>query len=171
MARLFCLKPTKLVPNSAYPLLYYKSAFSAGTSPEAISAHFAKHSWIEQWRYGMYHQSHYHSTTHEALGVYKGKAQLQFGMSDQDTEEERAKRVVLDVSEGDVIVIPSGVAHRCLTEEGGFSMVGSYPSGAKQWDMNYGGEDKQVEMSVPEMDPVCGKDKEGLTGLWDLGAK
>lgn len=114
----------------------------------------------------MYHQSHYHSTTHEAMGVYKGKAQLQFGVSDQDAEVEQGNMVILDVSEGDVIIIPSGVAHRCLTEEGGFSTVGSYPRGGKQWDMNYGGENKQIETSVPEMDPFYGKGKEGLTGVW-----
>ena len=83
-----------------------------------------------------------------------------------ESEEEKATRIVLDVSEGDVIIIPSGVAHRCLSEGDGFSTVGSYPSGGKQWDMNYGGEDKQVEASVPEMDPVRGKDGEGLTALW-----
>lgn len=166
MAKLFHLKPTKLVPNSVYPLMYYQSAFSAGTSPDAISAHFAKHRWDEQYRGGMSYQSHYHSTTHEVMGVYKGKAQLQFGMSDQDTELEQRNKVVLEVSEGDVIIIPSGVAHRCLKDDGGLSTVGSYPRGGKQWDMNYGGEGGQIEVSVPDMDPFYGRDKEGLTGVW-----
>lgn len=112
------------------------------------------------------YQSHYHSTTHEVMGVYKGKAQLQFGVSDQDTDLEQRNKVVLNVSEGDVIIIPSGVAHRCLQEEGGFNTVGSYPRGGKQWDMNYGGEGGQIEVSVPDTDPFCGKDKEGLTGVW-----
>lgn len=114
----------------------------------------------------MYHQSHYHSTTHEALGVFKGRAQLQFGVSDNDGEDNRATRVVIEVSEGDVIVIPSGVAHRCLKEEGGFEMIGAYPAGSQQWDMNYGGEAVKVDTSVPVKDPVYGEDSEGLTGIW-----
>jgi len=111
----------------------------------------------------MYHRSHYHSTTHEALGIYQGTAKLRFGVSDKEPTE---GAVELDVSPGDVVVIPAGVSHRCVEEEGGFSMVGAYPRGAKQWDMNYGGEKVDVEQGVPEKDPVLGDSEQGLKGLW-----
>lgn len=115
----------------------------------------------------MYHQSHYHSTTHEALGVFSGSARIRFGISDKETSDNSG--VEEDVKSGDVIVIPAGVAHRCVKEEDGFTMVGAYPKGAKQWDMNYGGENPGgggVEQGVPMADPVLGKDGNGLLGIW-----
>lgn len=72
----------------------------------------------------MYRESHYHSTTHEGLAVFRGNARLRFGVSNDDNASEG---VELNVKVGDVIVIPAGVAHCALTESGGFTMVGSYP--------------------------------------------
>jgi uncharacterized protein YjlB len=72
----------------------------------------------------MYREAHYHSTTHEGLGVFRGNARMRFGVSDDDNAEHG---IQLTVSAGDVIVIPAGVAHCALRESGGFSMVGSYP--------------------------------------------
>jgi uncharacterized protein YjlB len=72
----------------------------------------------------MYREPHYHSTTHEGLAVFRGKAHLRFGVSDDDNAD---NAVELHVKVGDVIVIPAGVAHCALDESGGFCMVGSYP--------------------------------------------
>ena len=72
----------------------------------------------------MYRESHYHSTTHEALGIFRGTARLRFGVSDDDNPDDG---VELDVKVGDVIVIPAGVAHCVLKDSGGFCMIGSYP--------------------------------------------
>jgi uncharacterized protein YjlB len=72
----------------------------------------------------MYRESHYHSTTHEGLAVFRGNAHLRFGISNDDNVSDG---VELNVKFGDVIVIPAGVAHCALTESGGFCMVGSYP--------------------------------------------
>ena len=90
----------------------------------------------------MYSQSHFHSTSHEVLCVASGKAKLCFG------GEDNPKRVTPEVQQGDVMVVPAGVAHRLLEDiEGGFSMVGSYPIG-KKWDMCYGkeGEKDKIKM-------------------------
>jgi uncharacterized protein YjlB len=72
----------------------------------------------------MYRESHYHSTTHEGLAIFRGNARLRFGVSNDDNVFDG---IELIVKVGDVIVIPAGVAHCALTESGGFSMVGSYP--------------------------------------------
>ena len=60
------------------------------------------------------------------------------------------------------MIVPAGVAHRLLEDlEGGFSMVGSYPTG-KVWDMCYGkaGEEQQVKgiegLGWFERDPIYG---------------
>ena len=72
----------------------------------------------------MYHEAHYHSTTHEGLAVFRGNARMRFGVSDDDNTDDG---VEITVKTGDVIVIPAGVAHCALKESGEFSMVGSYP--------------------------------------------
>ena len=72
----------------------------------------------------MYRESHYHSTTHEGLAIFRGNARLRFGVSNDDNASDG---VELNVKVGDVLVIPAGVAHCALTESGGFTMIGSYP--------------------------------------------
>ena len=104
----------------------------------------------------MYSTTHFHSTTHEVLGISHGKAKLCFG------GEDNSERVEPTVNRGDVIIVPAGVAHRLLEDvEGSFEMVGSYPKG-KQWDMCYGkaGEEEKVEgirsLGWFERDPIYG---------------
>jgi len=104
----------------------------------------------------MYSTTHFHSTSHEVLGIAKGKARLCFG------HEENEGRVEETVGRGDVVVVPAGVGHRLLEDlDGGFLMVGCYPKGCN-WDMCYGkaGEEKKIEgiKGLPwfERDPVYG---------------
>lgn len=52
------------------------------------------------------------------------------------------------MEKGDAILVPAGLAHSLLDDlQGGFEMVGSYPTGGPQWDMCYGreGEEKAVQ--------------------------
>src|ERR1700759_5527284 len=69
------------IPNTSIqskPLLIYHGAFDA--SPEQYSAHLEKVGVVApQWTYTMYSQTHFHSTTHEVLGVVSGRAHLCFG--------------------------------------------------------------------------------------------
>jgi len=120
---------------------------------------------MPQWRYTMYSQTHFHSTTHEVLCVSSGNAKLCFG------GEENPSRLEALVQEGDVIIIPAGVGHRLLDDfNSGFEMVGSYPIG-KSWDMCYGkeGEDDEVKkissLEWFERDPLYGH--EGPTLIKD----
>ena len=77
----------------------------------------------------MYSFDHFHSTSHEVLGVASGKAKLCFG------HEENPERVEEVCEKGDVIVMPAGVSHRLLQNlDGGFQMVACYPKGFN-WDM------------------------------------
>ena len=88
----------------------------------------------------MYSQSHFHSTSHEVLVIFRGQALICLG------GEDNPGRIETEVKEGDVIVMPAGVAHRLLDDHGsGFQMIGSYARGFN-WDMCYGkaGEEKQV---------------------------
>ncbi|KAG8626406.1 hypothetical protein KVT40_005351 [Elsinoe batatas] len=106
--------------------------------PSALESHFSQVGVVTpQWRYTMYQTSHFHSTSHEVLGISSGSAKLCFG------HEDNPGKVVEQVSAGDVVVIPAGVAHRLLDDiEGGFQMVGCYPKGCS-WDMCYGSEGEE----------------------------
>lgn len=104
----------------------------------------------------MYSTSHFHSSSHEVLCVASGRAQLCFG------GEDNPKRVELEITQGDVIVVPAGVAHQLMEDlDGGFTMVGSYPRG-KSWDMCYGREEEEERvkgiktLAWFERDPIYG---------------
>lgn len=91
----------------------------------------------------MYTTTHFHSTTHEVLCVFRGRARLIFG------GEINPARLEKEVKAGDAIVIPAGVGHRLLEDlDGGFQMIGSYPEGCN-WDMCYG-EGKENEKDMVE---------------------
>src|SRR5438477_9884124 len=114
-------------PNSLLPLLVYRKALRAdGRDPAwLLEERFADNDWCNSWRNGVYSFAHYHSTTHEILGVYCGAATLKVG-------GERGRN--LDVQSGDVIVIPAGVAHQKLDASSDFAVVGAYPDG-RDWDL------------------------------------
>ncbi|GAM84419.1 hypothetical protein ANO11243_024150 [Dothideomycetidae sp. 11243] len=140
------------------PLLIYHGVFTGSSaSASAIELHFRKvGAVVPQWRYTMYSTSHFHSTSHEVLGIAAGSARLCFG------HEDNPQRVVETIRRGDVVLIPAGTAHRLLEDlEGGFEMVGCYPPGC-QWDMCYGTEDEGDKAASIERlewfdrDPVYG---------------
>ena len=112
----------------------------------------------------MYTTTHYHSTTHEVLCVFNGRAKLSFG------GESNPGKVETEVKAGDAIVVPAGVGHRLIEDvEGGFQMVGSYPKGCS-WDMCYGrkGEEEKTEaagkVAWVKSDPLYGEDG---PAVWD----
>lgn len=101
----FLLQDDGLVPNSRHPLLIYRRALElTGIDPAAMWEElFSANDWMNSWRNGIYTFHHYHSTTHEVLGVYSGSAEMQFGGKNG---------IVQKIYAGDVIVIPAGVAHK-----------------------------------------------------------
>ncbi|KAF2154153.1 hypothetical protein K461DRAFT_123404 [Myriangium duriaei CBS 260.36] len=157
----------KLTPNTSIvkkPLLVYHSAFSGSSaSASAIESHFSKvGAVVPQWRYTMYSTSHFHTTSHEVLGISSGSAKLCFG------HEDNPDRVIETVKKGDVVLVPAGTAHRLMEDiDGGFEMVGCYPKGSN-WDMCYGksGEEDKIKgierLKWFEKDPVYGAEGPAL---------
>jgi len=141
------------IPNTSIqnkPLLIYHTAFKGSASD--IETHLNSVGVVvPQWRYTMYSQTHFHSTTHEVLSVFSGSAKLCFG------GEENPERVEADVEKGDIIVVPAGVGHRLLTDNGDFEMVGSYPKG-DNWDMCYGKPTEDDKVKAIENIPWFSKD-------------
>ncbi len=142
-------------PNNKLPLLVYRRAVLLGASDPALvfEKMFAAHGWCGSWRNGIYTYHHYHSTSHEVLGVYRGTGTVQLG---------GPSGVTYDVYPGDVLIIPAGVAHMNLDSSRDFGVVGAYPD-SREWDMNYGkpGERPRADehiarVPLPAADPVYG---------------
>lgn len=149
--------------NENLPLIIIKSVLT-GTSirPEQFEKMFTENDWPAAWRNGLFDFHHYHSTAHEALGVYSGWVRGCFGGPSGEIFEARA---------GDVIIIPAGVSHCNKGQSPDFRVVGSYPAG-QPWDMKYGnpddrpGADENISgVTTPESDPVFGRSGP-LISLW-----
>lgn len=155
------------IPNSPLPLLLYQGTVRlAADAQQDLAAlfeqRFATNQWTRSWRNGVYPYHHYHSNTHEVLGVYRGSATLKLG---------GANGHVTQVQAGDVVVIPAGVGHMCIEHSHDFGVVGAYPDG-RECDILTGepGErpqalDRVKQVPLPDFDPVLGKDG-GLRKLW-----
>ena len=151
------------IPNSKYPLILYKKAFAERGNSGAgwLERQFASNNWTNSWRNGIYSFHHYHSTSHEVLGIYSGKAMVHLG-------GESGEKVKVEA--GDVIIIPAGVGHKNLESEQ-LGVVGAYPDG-RNWDLMKGkpGERPQADkniaaLPIPMADPLLGK-AEGLVKVW-----
>ncbi len=143
-------------PNNILPLVLLKQAVhpSDEIDPSTIEKVFHENNWVNSWRNGLYPYHHYHSTAHEALGIYSGWVKAQLGGPDGK---------IVTVEAGDVVIIPAGVAHKNIDQSQDFKVVGAYPVGQIP-DMKDGkpGErpkaDQNIQnVSLPEYDPVYGK--------------
>ena len=153
------------ITNSPLPLIVHKQAFPPGEDmANAMEEKFANNNWTNSWRNGVYPYHHYHSITHEVVGVYAGQAQLHMGGE---------KGEVISVQAGDVLVIPAGVGHKKVSASDDFAVIGAYHDG-KDYDINTGEEGERpkadeniMQVPLPETDPVLGTDG-GITALWTM---
>ncbi|MEJ0024972.1 MAG: hypothetical protein WDN01_02995 [Rhizomicrobium sp.] len=78
----FRFASTSEISNNRWPMLVYRDAVTLDGryDPAAIfETLFKKNGWKGQWRDGMYDWLHYHSNTHEVLGIAKGWLHGRFG--------------------------------------------------------------------------------------------
>ncbi|WP_291914984.1 cupin domain-containing protein [Chitinophaga sp. CB10] len=160
----FYFKDDGSIPNSKYPLLVYQNAFTqrGNKGGDWIEQRFASNNWTNTWRWGVYPFHHYHSNTHEVLGCFSGSALLHMG-------GENGKKI--NVKAGDILVIPAGVGHKCISHSDDFTVLGAYPNGLSP-DLMRGekGERPQTDRNIakapfPSADPFSGNN-DGLTKLW-----
>lgn len=146
-----------IIPNNpALPLLLYRAVFddAADDCGASFESAYARNGWSDCWRGTVYPFHHYHSITHEVLGVAKGRARLHLG---------GPAGKVFEVSQGDALVIPAGVGHKKVEATGDFEVVGAYPEGSG-YDMLRGqrGERPDAERKIaavpaPPRDPIYGE--------------
>ncbi len=149
-------------PNNHWPVLLYKKAFTSTNCSEELERIFQKNNWTNNWRDVVMSVDHYHSTTHEVLGIGRGSVDLFIGGENGQT---------LKCKVGDVLVLPAGVAHREIAGSPDYLVVGGYPDGM-DWDMIYCEKEKyasaktQIEaLSIPSTDPLFGS-QNGLPTIW-----
>lgn len=160
----FYLKDDGIFPNSSLPVLYYPGVlllpglFPAGE----VKDMFSHNDWKNNWQAGIYTFHHYHSNTHEAIGVVRGETTIQLGGD---------AGVKLKIQKGDVIVLPAGTAHKNLGDENAVVCVGGYPKG-KEYDMCYGSDGERLaadenlkKVKLPDTDPVFGT-QGGVVRYW-----
>jgi uncharacterized protein YjlB len=149
------------VPNSRFPVLIYHGAVTIDAGPDpagAVIAGFRKNNWLNNWRYpGIYDYYHFHSTTHEVLGVVSGQMTLRLG-------GEGGSEVSLAAS--DVLVMPAGVSHIYLDGSSDILVVGGYPDG-RDWDLMRDEDISEADwrdalkrimtLPIPDRDPVTGE--------------
>ena len=161
-AKLFYLADDGTFPNSELPVLLYEKAFSLDVSADQVERIFAENGWTNNWRNIVMDVDHYHSSSHEVLGIVEGEVSLQLGGENGIEILARA---------GDVLVLPAGIAHCSLSNSEAYLVVGGYPEG-RSWDMIYAEPEKYQDakkaiskLPIPTTDPIMGSGV-GLTQIW-----
>ena len=156
--RLFRFKDDGIVPNHPrWPLVIYRNAVKlpATLDPAAVFEDlFGQNGWGNSWRDGVYDYLHYHSRIHEVMGVARGSASVQFGGKE-------GRRITIKHS--DVLVLPAGTGHECLSASDDFLVVGAYPT-AGTYDVFRTSSEEHAKavktvpkVPPPRRDPIYGK--------------
>ncbi|WP_053368491.1 cupin domain-containing protein [Bacillus sp. FJAT-27245] len=148
----FFLKDDGQIPNNPdLPVIVYQGVFN--DNPNGIEETFNRHKWTGSWSGGIFDYHHYHSNTHEVLGVKSGQATVLLG-------GDAGERV--DLKAGDVILLPAGTGHKLIEGSEDFEVVGAYPEGASpnMKEKDPAGRAQALQeirnVPVPEKDPVYG---------------
>ncbi len=144
------------IPNHpSFAVLIYRDVEAASRGAEDCAACFAQHGWRGSWVNGVFAFHHFHSTSHEVLGVVAGRATLELG---------GPQGQAFEVGRGDVLVLPAGTGHRRAASDREFTVVGAYPAGQEDYDLLRGDDLAEVArareriatLGAPPHDPVGG---------------
>ncbi|HEN8732407.1 TPA: cupin [Pseudomonas putida] len=142
-------------PNSRFPVLFYRLPL-VPSGASAFEVLFAAHEWTPLWRDGIFDYHHFHPNAHEALGIVCGWARLTLG-------GECGQSVSVSVKRGDVLVLPAGTGHRRIECSDDFLVVGAYPHGQEDYDIQRPDSAAHnralariAKVPLPEQDPVSG---------------
>jgi len=146
-----------IVPNHPrWPLVLYRRAlifpsnkFDAAATIDAL---FASNGWGRSWRDTIYDFVHYHSQSHEVLGVARGNCRIEFG---------GVKGRMFKLSIGDVAILPAGTGHRLIKASKNFLVVGAYPAEGTYDECTDSRDRIKAKRKIdkvkrPRMDPVYG---------------
>jgi uncharacterized protein YjlB len=153
----YIFKDDGLVPNNPLPFLVYRAAIDVANDhpEETIEGLFGAHGWGDMWRDGVFDYLHFHSMIHEAMGVARGRARVQFGGDGGEEVELRA---------GDAALLPAGTGHQRVWASDDFCVIGAYPK-AGTYNLirpTKSAHDEALgsipQVPLPAQDPVFGTD-------------
>jgi uncharacterized protein YjlB len=154
------------IPNNpTLPLVIYRVGVDLTGSPDPekmIEKTFGANGWGDMWRNGIFPYPHYHSMIHEAMGVARGRAMVRFGGENGEA---------IEIAVGDVVVLPAGTGHQCLSHTPDLVVVGAYPPSGK-YDLCRASRAERTKalasirkVPLPATDPAFGPDGP-LLSLW-----
>lgn len=144
--------------NPALPLVLFRNVvvLDGRYDPAAVIEEvFAGHGWGGSWRNSVYDFRHFHTMTHEVLGIARGSVKVEFG---------GAKGKVISLKAGDVAVLPAGIGHRRISASKDLLVVGAYPKTGKYDEPRPDEVDYDTaraaigRVKCPSADPVYGRD-------------
>jgi uncharacterized protein YjlB len=148
--------PGDRIPNHrSFGVLIYRDVLGVSAGAESCRELFGGNGWGGSWVDGVFDFHHFHSTSHEVLGVVSGEATLELGGPQGSP---------FDLSTGDVLVLPAGTGHCRVSARAGFTVVGAYPEGQEDYDLLRGEHAAEVAaarnrisaLGAPPSDPVGG---------------
>jgi uncharacterized protein YjlB len=154
------------IPNNPrLPFLHYRNAIDLSGTPDPeklIESLFKRNGWGDMWRNGIFPYVHYHSMIHEGMGIARGRAKVRFG-GDKGQE--------LELTAGDVALLPAGTGHQCLWASSDLMVIGTYPKTGR-YNLCRGSKAEHAKalasipaVPLPDRDPVYGADGP-LLELW-----
>jgi uncharacterized protein YjlB len=148
-------------PNSRLPVLIYHEVEAAHDAARCEQL-FDSNGWVPDWRDGIFSFHHFHSITHEVLGIVGGTATVKLGGPSGRSFE---------IGAGNVLVLPAGTGHCNEGSSPDLLVIGAYPDGMP-WDLRRGDPAEHEEavaninaVPLPRADPVEGEPG-ALTRLW-----
>lgn len=162
---IFYFKDDGVTPNSHLPVLIYRGLFddSYESCEQWLEDKFTGNGWVRTCNKPLFEYYHYHSNTHEVLGVCDGKGFLQLAADNG---------VRTEIVKGDVILIPAGVGHYCMTHSDDFAVVAGYPDSVVPDVKRATAENRTAALenlknvAPPAFDPILRDEDEGLLKFW-----
>jgi len=147
------------IPNNPkLPFIHYRSAVGlpdSGDPAATFEELFKRNGWGDSWRNGIYDYAHYHSSTHEVLGIARGHANVRFG---------GASGRIFELHASDVVILPAGTGHQCISASKDLLVVGAYPRTGKYDECTGSPQEREralksiPKVALPPKDPVYGAD-------------
>lgn len=145
-------------PNNSLPALYYEDVLNDvlddNFNTNDVLELFENNGYDHGWKGIIEDRHHFHSNAHEALAITKGEVTVQLGGQNGEMRTLR---------QGDVLLVPAGVAHKRLDGSKNFEVVGAYPANGENLDMQYGDasdyeaiKENISNVGRPLTDPVTG---------------
>lgn len=110
------------IPNNILPVVIYKNALQHVVNKD-FELLFCQNGWSNNWHDILLTEDHFHSNTHEVLGLKSGQARLMLGGKNGE---------IIPVETGDVIILPAGVGHYSVDNSVDYKFVGGYPYSTKR---------------------------------------